>query len=65
MLTQRKKKIPSTGGSEEVRTRDAASGRTESPTHYRLSYSGPDGCGVWAGPVLAAELTLDSVRENL
>ena len=31
-----KGKIPSTGGSEEVRTRDAASRRTASPTHYRL-----------------------------
>ena len=35
------KKMPSTGGSEEVRTRDAVSHRTASPTHYRLSYSGP------------------------
>ena len=34
-------KIPSTGGSEEVRTRDTASHRTASPIHYRLSYSGP------------------------
>ena len=34
-------KIPSTGGSEEGRTRDSASRRTESPTHYRLSKSGP------------------------
>ena len=32
-------KIPSTGGSEEGRTHDAASCRTGSPTHYRLSYS--------------------------
>ena len=40
MLTPREK-IPSTGGSEEDRTRDAASRRTASPTHYRLSYSGP------------------------
>ena len=36
-----KGKIPSTGGSEEDGTRDAASGSTASPTHYRLSYSGP------------------------
>ena len=36
-----KGKYPSTGGSEEVQTRDAASRRTASPTHYRLSYSGP------------------------
>ena len=36
-----KRKIPSTEGSEEVQTRDAASHRTASPTHYRLSYVGP------------------------
>ena len=36
-----KGKIPSTGGSEEARTCDAASRRTMSPTHYRLSYSSP------------------------
>ena len=35
-----KGKIPSPGGSEEGRTGDVASGRTASPTHYRLSYSG-------------------------
>ena len=35
-----KRKITSTGGSEEGRTRDAASRMTASPTHYRLSYSG-------------------------
>ena len=35
-----KGKIPSPGGSMENRTRDAASRRTASPTHYRLSYSG-------------------------
>ena len=29
-----KAKIPSTGGSEEVQTHDAASCRTASPTHY-------------------------------
>ena len=40
MLTP-KVKIPSTGGPEEGRTRDAASSRTANPTHYRLSYSGP------------------------
>ena len=40
MLTPREK-IPSTGGREEVRTRDTASRRTASPTHYRLSYSRP------------------------
>ena len=33
--------IPSTRGSEEGQTRDAASGRTTSPTHYRLSYPAP------------------------
>ena len=36
-----KGKILCTGGSEEVRTRDAVSCRTASPTHYRLSCSGP------------------------
>ena len=36
-----KGKIPSTGGSEADRTRDAASRRTTSQTHYRLNYSGP------------------------
>ena len=36
-----KEKIPSTGDSEGVRTRDAASCRTESPAHHRVSYSGP------------------------
>ena len=35
-----KGKIPSTGGSEEDHTCNAAF-RTASPTHYRLSYSGP------------------------
>ena len=41
MLTPRKK-LPSTGGSEEGGTRDAASNRIASPTHYRLCYSGPE-----------------------
>ena len=41
-------KISSTGGSEEVRTCDAAPRRTTSPTHYRLSYSGPQWTG-WPG----------------
>ena len=36
-----KGKIPYTGCSAEDRTYDAASCRTASPTHYRLSYSGP------------------------
>ena len=36
-----KGKIPSTLGSEEGWTRDAASCRTVSPTHYQLNYSGP------------------------
>ena len=36
-----KEEKPSTRGSEEDRTRDAALHRTVSPTHYRLSYSGP------------------------
>ena len=34
-------KFPSITGLEEDRTCNAASGRTMSPTHYRLSYSGP------------------------
>ena len=34
-----KGKIPSAGGTEEGRTRDTASRRTASPTHYRQSYS--------------------------
>ena len=34
-------KIPSTGDSTEGRTRHPPSGRTASPTHYRLRYSGP------------------------
>ena len=37
-----KEEIPSTGSSEKGRTRDSASRRTASPTHYRLSYSGPE-----------------------
>ena len=36
-----KRKIPSTGSSEEGQTRDATSHRTGSPTHYWLSCSGP------------------------
>ena len=36
-----KGKIPFTGGSEEGWTCDAASHRTASPTHYRLSYASP------------------------
>ena len=36
-----KGKIPSTGDSEEGRTRNTASRRTASQTHYQLSYSGP------------------------
>ena len=35
------KEIPSTEGSEEDWTHDAATRRTVGPTHYRLSYSGP------------------------
>ena len=38
-----KGKILSTGSSEEGRTHAAASCRTASPTHYRLSCSGPSG----------------------
>ena len=34
-------KIPSTGGSEQDRTCNAASHRTVSPTHYQLSFSCP------------------------
>ena len=42
MLTPRENPLyPLPGGSEEGGTREAASGRTESPTYYRLSYSGP------------------------
>ena len=37
-----KGEIPSTEGSQEGRTRDAATCRTASPTHYRLSYFGPN-----------------------
>ena len=36
-----KGKIPSTGGSDEARTRDAASRRTGSQTFYRLIFSVP------------------------
>ena len=36
-----KRKTFSTGGSEEGLIHDATSHRTASPTHYRLSYSGP------------------------
>ena len=36
-----KGKISSPGGSDEGQIRDSASSRTASPTHYRLSYSGP------------------------
>ena len=36
-----KRKVPSIGGSEEGRTRDATSRRTASPAHNLLSYSGP------------------------
>ena len=39
MFTPGKKTLPE--GSEEGRTRHAASRRIASPTHYRLSYSGP------------------------
>ena len=39
-----KGKIPSTGGSEEIRTCDAASHRTASQTHYPLNYSSPSCC---------------------
>ena len=38
--------IPCTGGSQEGRTHDAASRRTASPTHYTLSYSGPEAASV-------------------
>ena len=46
-----KGKISSTGGSEEVQTCSAASCRTASQTHYRLSYSSP----------LAVQLTWTSI----
>ena len=39
-----KGEIPSTGGSEEVRTHDTASCTTASPTHYQLSYCSPLSC---------------------
>ena len=39
-----KRKIPSTVGSEEGRTRSAGSRRTVSPRHYRLSYPDPLSC---------------------
>ena len=39
--TNSKEKNRSTGGIVESRTCDAASRRTASTTHYRLSYSGP------------------------
>ena len=41
MLTPRKNLYRTKSFSVEDRTHDAASGRTESPTHYQLSYSGP------------------------
>ena len=41
-----KGKIPSAGDPEEGRTSNAASGRTASPTHYRLSCSGPFRAGI-------------------
>ena len=37
-----KRKIPSTGDSEQGRTHNAASRRTARPTRYQLSYSGPN-----------------------
>ena len=40
LLTPKEKNLL-TGGSEEGRNRDAASRRTASPTHYRLSCPGP------------------------
>ena len=43
MLTPREKSPqPGKFSSEEDRTHDAASRRTASPTHYQLSYSGPN-----------------------
>ena len=39
MLTPKEKN--STGGSMQDRTRNTASRKIASPTHYRLSYSGP------------------------
>ena len=41
MESETKGTLSSTGGSEEVRTRDIASRMTVSPTHYRPSYSSP------------------------
>ena len=40
-MLELQRKIPATGGSKEVQTRNAASSRTASPTHYRLSYCRP------------------------
>ena len=45
-----KGKIPSTRGKEQDQTRDSASCRTVSPTHYQLSYSDPGlGFEYWDG----------------
>ena len=49
-----KAEISSTGGTEQERTLDAASGRTASPTHYQLSYSGP-----------SCEIDTDTVKGQL
>ena len=41
LVNYKEKKSPVPEFSEEGRTPDAASGRIVSPTHYRLSWSGP------------------------
>ena len=51
-----KGKIPSTGGSEEDRTRNTTSSRTVSLTHYQLSYPSPP------GPVLISALFAQSCQ---
>ena len=47
MLTQREKS-PLLDGTEEGQTGDAAWRMTESPTHYRLSYTGPQSMSDWS-----------------
>ena len=49
-----KGKIPSTGGSEEGETHDAASSRTVSPTHYQLNASDPNTSDLEIGIFMAA-----------
>ena len=62
-----KGKILSTGSSEVDRTHDAASGRTASPTHCRLSYSGPTGslAATLPGPTGSLAATLPGPTGSL